>query len=351
MSSSYRVAFVTDAHVFGGAEQFLQNLIAALPAHVQATLVGTDVQILDRIVGPSDDVDVRVLSGEFVSALRTFRALAPDVIEVNLATLNGSRQMVAAAIASRIPTVLVDHGPAPGLSFRGRGLQRILSYFAAARVSVAAASARDVERYAGLRHGSVEAIRNGVPDPGPCGPPPARSELVIGLVARLDPVKGIDIAIRAIAQVPSVRLQIAGGGDQKDALVELANRLGVSQQIQFLGEVSDPRKIMCSSDIIVIPSRSEGLPLVLLEAMHANRPLIVTDVGSMADVVTDHVTGLVVPPDDVGAMVKAITEYEQDEVLRSVCASNARRFAEENLSARQMANEYDQLFVRIAGLT
>lgn len=301
------MALIAHGSIFGGAEQFLRNLIAELPARADVTLLGTDAQVLERITVSLDRAETVLISGRFLNARRELKRLAPNVVEVNLCQVNGSRALVAAAISCRIPTVLVDHGPAPGLTIRGRTLQRLWSHLVAARVSVAELSAREVERHAGLRHRSVKSIRNGVPEPDPCGPPPEREGLVVGVLARLDPVKGIDLAIRAVAQLPDVRLRIAGAGEQRDELVELAARLGASDRIEFVGEVRDPHRVMCSADIVLIPSRSEGLPLVLLEAMFANRPLIVTNVGSMAEVVTDHVNGLVVPPDDVDALVAAMS--------------------------------------------
>lgn len=348
MTADYRLALLTDAHVFGGAEQFLRTLVVGLPHRVHITVIGTDHRIVSQVVNRAEGVASMVIRRGCLSAWRALRQVRPDVVQVNLSQVNGSRALIVAAILLRLPIVAVDHGPAPGLSWRGRMLQRVFSSRIAARVSVSDQSARDVEKYAGLPRNLVQTIRNGVPRVEPCPPAPPGNELTVGMLARLDPVKGIDLTIRAIAQLANVRLEVGGTGPARDELVDLVNELGVGDRVTFLGHVRDPMDVLCGFDVVALPSRSEGLPLVLLEAMHAHRPVIVSNVGAMAEVVEDHVCGLVVEPDSVESLAHAIAEYRDDPNLRRSCADNALTLARDQMSAERMVDEYDELFSSLA---
>jgi glycosyltransferase involved in cell wall biosynthesis len=128
----------------------------------------------------------------------------------------------------------------------------------------------------------VDVVMNGVPlsacppDPGPGNHPP----LVIA-IGRLVPVKGFDVLLRAWADVPSARLLIVGDGPERTALEALARQLGVSSRVTFAGFRTDVQSLLRTADLMVISSRREGLPLVLIEALHAQRPVVSTAVGGM----------------------------------------------------------------------
>jgi glycosyltransferase involved in cell wall biosynthesis len=128
----------------------------------------------------------------------------------------------------------------------------------------------------------VDVVMNGVPlsacppDPEPGNQPP----LVIA-IGRLVPVKGFDVLLRAWADVPSARLLIVGDGPERAVLEAQARHLGVSSRVTFAGFRPDVRALLATADLMVIASRREGLPLVLVEALQARRPVVSTAVGGM----------------------------------------------------------------------
>jgi glycosyltransferase involved in cell wall biosynthesis len=128
----------------------------------------------------------------------------------------------------------------------------------------------------------VDVVMNGVPlsdcppDHGPDNHPP----LVIA-IGRLVPVKGFDVLLRAWAGVPAARLLIVGDGPERTALESQARQLGVSSRVTFTGFRADIQSLLRTADLMVIASRREGLPLVLIEALQARLPVVSTAVGGM----------------------------------------------------------------------
>ena len=147
-------------------------------------------------------------------------------------------------------------------------------------------------------------------------------ELQLLTVARLVRQKGLDVLIDAFAalnfeQRVTWRLIVAGDGPERQALEAQAQRLGVANQIDFLGFHSDPASLMRKGGVFVLPSRYEGMPNALLEAMGFALPVVITDVSpGPLEVVTDGVEGLVVPGDDVEALKRAISRLINDPTLR-----------------------------------
>ena len=148
------------------------------------------------------------------------------------------------------------------------------------------------------------------------------NELQLLTVARLVRQKGLDVLIDAFAalnfeQRVTWRLIVAGDGPERQALEAQAQRLGVANQIDFLGFHSDPASLMRKGGVFVLPSRYEGMPNALLEAMGFALPVVITDVSpGPLEVVTDGVEGLVVPGDDVEALKRAISRLINDPTLR-----------------------------------
>ncbi|RIL04734.1 hypothetical protein DCC79_16495 [bacterium] len=123
---------------------------------------------------------------------------------------------------------------------------------------------------------------------------------VITLIGRLTPQKGVEDLLDAARLVcdarPEARFLIAGHGPLREDLEARAAGLGLNGAVRFLGYCADIPPLLAASDIVVLPSRAEGLPLVLLEALAAGRPVVASRVGGIPDVVRDNETGLLVPP-------------------------------------------------------
>ena len=148
-------------------------------------------------------------------------------------------------------------------------------------------------------------------------------------VARLVPQKGIDVLIRALGQtVGAARdwtLTVVGDGPEREALEFQAQQAGLKEQVQFLGFRSDPQTFLLQAGVFVLPSRFEGMPNALLEAMAAGLAVIVTDASPGPLEVVEHgLSGLVVPSDDPSAMADALDRLAAAPALRERLGAAAR---------------------------
>ena len=170
----------------------------------------------------------------------------------------------------------------------------------------------------------------------------ARKMPTIGVVARLAPMKGIEYLLEATAelaaQYPAIRLRIAGEGHLKEDLQNRASKLGLAGKVEFLGRVQDMKSFYGSINVLVLPSIStEGLPLVVLEAMAAALPIVATTVGGTPEVVRDGQDGFLVPPKDVKALTNALQKLLIDEVGCRRMGKNARQHVYEKFSLTKFA--------------
>jgi glycosyltransferase involved in cell wall biosynthesis len=175
------------------------------------------------------------------------------------------------------------------------------------------------------------------------------AKLQIVAVGSLRKVKGHDLLIDALVRVcgrhTHVRCIIIGEGPERKALEEQTKANGLGLNVSLVGWCS-PEYVRCVfrvSSIYVMPSRSEGLPSAVLEAMAAGVPVIVSDVGGLGALVRDGETGLTIPADDSGALADAIERYIQSPDLAVKCATNASRYVQ-RFSLERMAESYIQSY-------
>lgn len=142
--------------------------------------------------------------------------------------------------------------------------------------------------------------------------------LLLGWVGRLIPVKGCDIFLRALArlEVEGWVARIVGDGPERDTLEELSRSLGLDDRVRFLGAVPDAARFFKGFDVFVLSSRSEGTPMVLLEAMGAGSTAVATSVGGVPDVLQGSTNGWMVPSEDIDALAAAMTEALEDSGAR-----------------------------------
>ncbi|MZR32397.1 glycosyltransferase family 4 protein [Sneathiella litorea] len=144
--------------------------------------------------------------------------------------------------------------------------------------------------------------------------------VIIVCVARLVWFKGIDTLINAFSRVlkehPSARLAIIGDGELRDTLMAQTRQLGIEEFIHFCGERRDIPAILSASDLFVLSSVSEGLPISLLEAMAAQLPIVATDVGGISELILHGDTGYLVPARDPVKLAKNISDLLSDPNAR-----------------------------------
>ena len=185
-----------------------------------------------------------------------------------------------------------------------------------------------------------------------------RSELhvrdvpLVGMVARLVPIKHVDLLLRAFAIVRAsvdARLVIVGDGELRPELEKLSKGLGIDRETHFLGWRADLPAIYADLDVVALTSRNEGFPVSLIEAMTAGRAVVATNVGGVGDLVGSD-TGLLVPPDDAQKLAGAILSLLQDADRRRLLGKHAaaRVYPEHDAATlvRRIANLYRDLLER-----
>jgi glycosyltransferase involved in cell wall biosynthesis len=172
---------------------------------------------------------------------------------------------------------------------------------------------------------------------------------LVGVVGRLSPEKGVDVFLQACAALVQRGLAfsavVAGDGPQRRHLEALRDTLALRDRVHFLGTLSALEPLYSRLDLLVIPSRSEGLPNVLLEALCADVPIVATRVGAIPEVLDSPLAGAVVPPGAPDALADAI---ERSLTLEDgEAASAARRAIAERFSLARRATAHLELYADV----
>jgi glycosyltransferase involved in cell wall biosynthesis len=184
----------------------------------------------------------------------------------------------------------------------------------------------------------------------------ARAELglppeavVAGTVARLVPVKNQAMLLRAAARVPGLWLALAGDGELRTDLEQLAGELGIADRVRFLGLRRDVPRVLAALDVFVMTSESEGLPIAMIEAMAAGLPVVATEVGGIPELVADGVSGRLVPANDHEAAAAALAALASDPAQRHAFGRAGCDAAGGKYSISAMVRAYTAIYE--AGLT
>lgn len=316
------MVLVNNSRWFGGAEVYLEQLMRARGPDLTFTLATRDTaprRLIDAAV--SGDVPVVLWRPGPAGLWRLYRAIRRSrVVHLNMAWNGDNAHALALAWLCRVPVVGTVHiWVQPGSPLRRRLMS--LGYRRFDRViAVSSEIAAAVASQLGVSPGALTLVPNGVPthDRVPRAPHPG---VVIGGLGRLEPAKGFDLLIEAVrrlrAQGHPVEAVIAGEGTERERLEAAAQGLPV----RFVGFVTDTRAFLAGVDVFCMPSRWEGLPLALLEAMMAGTACVAADVGDVAMALDG--AGRVVPPEDVEALTSVLRELVSSPDLRDELAGAA----------------------------
>ena len=150
--------------------------------------------------------------------------------------------------------------------------------------------------------------------------------------------------LQAAARVPNAVFVLLGDGPEQSALEAQASALGVRNRVVFLGYRQDVPDLLACADLLVLPSLFEGLPLSILEAMAAGKPVIATDVGGTSEVIEPEQTGLLVPPANPGALAGAIRRVLFDRRLAERLALTGKARVRDEFSAATMVQSVTQIY-------
>jgi glycosyltransferase involved in cell wall biosynthesis len=169
---------------------------------------------------------------------------------------------------------------------------------------------------------------------------------IIGYIGRLVTGKGLDVLFTALANLQNIdwKLAIVGEGEEEQPLKDLSVRLNISDKIKFFGFRPDRISLLNGFNVFVLPSRSEGTPRCVMEAMAAKIPVIASDIPGCRNLVTDYQTGLLFPVDLPKKLAEKILLAAADKRLCDKITTNGFHFINQNFSALRMASEYETLF-------
>ena len=171
-------------------------------------------------------------------------------------------------------------------------------------------------------------------------------EVLVATVGNIRRVKGHDVFIRAAASVaaqfPNVTFSIAGDVLEPDYFAELqvlVRDLNLPDRFRFAGGVKDLREHLATADVFVLPSRSEGFSNAIVEAMAASLPVVATNVGGNAEAVQDGVSGVIVPPEDSGALAAAIVHLLSNPAKARQMGAEGKRLVAEKFTTEAMMTQ------------
>ena len=170
----------------------------------------------------------------------------------------------------------------------------------------------------------------------------------VAFIGRLVTLKGVNYLLEAAASIlrsgERVQFVVVGDGPLKKRLINHAKSLGVSKHVHFIGFRKDIPQILSVIDILVVPSLWEGLPLTILEAMFAGKPIIATRVGGIPEAVMDRETGILISPRDCHALSRGILELLNDPKKRKEMGEKGKQRALRHFDVDRMVKEYSDIY-------
>jgi glycosyltransferase involved in cell wall biosynthesis len=177
---------------------------------------------------------------------------------------------------------------------------------------------------------------------------------VIGMVARLDLQKGFEHLLRAARDLcvafPALKVVIVGDGPDRKAIEDMIQRFGLQSNVILAGQHSDMPGIYAAMDVFVLPSLNEGLPMTILEAMAASKPVIATRVGAIPSVIRDGETGLLVDTGDTYGLRNAVARLLSAPDLCHRIGAAGHAWVSRHYTSEIMALKYRQMYDEVLGI-
>jgi glycosyltransferase involved in cell wall biosynthesis/peptidoglycan/xylan/chitin deacetylase (PgdA/CDA1 family) len=356
-----RVLFLTPTLGIGGAERLVSTY--ALGMERRGHRVGVAYGVSDGAALPMHGSGIELCRltntplrpKSLREWVRVFRALEtefrPDVVHAQSVTA----ALVARLASAKVPLLVTVHG----ISRSDEPMASLLLRAANVKLTaVSEASAVGLRRHVWAP--PIEVLSPGV-DVEQTRMSAAQGDPVelIGrpslcCAARLEEPKGVDVLIRALAlldsELPEAGVTVCGSGTLLEPNKQLAAERGVGDRVRFSGLVPNAAPYLAAADIVVLPSRREGLPVVALEALALERPVVATRVGGIPTVVIDGETGWLAPPEDERALAAAIVACASDPEEAARRAQAGRRLVEEQFGVEPMLARIEDMLLELSWL-
>lgn len=363
MNHRLRIMNVLWTFAVGGAERLVLDLVRCQrDSSIEPLLAVLEPDGDLRSAAEASGVELFTLQrGRLPHTAARFVALCRRA-RPNLLHAHNAAAGFYAAVAGRrlgIPVLVTSHGRG-FVQNRGPLVRWALRHWVDGVVAVSAEAAQLAAAHLGRPVESIPVILNGIDvDAFAGGPTDAlRRELglppetwLIGTVARLDPVKEQERMLAAtrilLDQGRDVALAIAGDGPQREYLAARLAQLELGGRAHLLGPRDDVPSLLRSLDCFCLSSRSEGLPISMLEAMAAGTPCVMTRVGGIAEKVGHEAQALLVEPGDDDALAAGLARLMDDGPLAGRLAAAAQQMVRESYSIERMAEDYAREYERL----
>lgn len=330
-----------------------------------ATQHGVEPRVLrelGREVSPLNDLKATL------AMYRMIRASRPHIVHTHMAKAGTAGRL--AAFLARVPIVVhTFHGHTfhsywgPVKSAVFLQIERTLGKMTTCVVAITDAQKADIAEYGVAPLSKIRTIPLGLEIEPMLTAEQRRGQLraelgiaadvpLIGIVARLVPIKAHEVFLEAAAQVraavPTSTFLIIGDGERRAELEALARRLGIADATRFLGFRNDMREVYADLDVVTLCSNNEGSPVALIEALAAARPVVSTRVGGVPNVVHDGQNGLLVPPRDPHAFAEGILTLLRDPRRAAQLGLTGRADVYPHHASSRLVDDIGRLYLDLA---
>lgn len=358
LHNKIKVVHIITSLYFGGAERLLFDLVSEIDRDK------FDITVITVVDGGPLVADfvkngVPVLVNKKNSWLglglvwrlnKQLREIKPDIVHTHL--FGGDAWGRLAAIFARVPVIISTAHNSDMDEGRIKKIIKFILSFGTKKVVAVSRAVKDyVVEVEKIPASKMIVIYNGVRREKFFDAEPSvfeNSMVRLAVIARLAEQKGHDILLEAAAKMKNknVLLRFLGSGPLEAALKTRASELGIAKRVEFLGAQSDVAAFLKQTDIVVLPSRWEGLGLVLIEASLSARPIVAARVGGVPEVIEDKKNGLLVPANNPERLAQAIDwlidHPKEARAMGWRACNNAERF-----DLGQMVANYEKLYLQL----
>lgn len=370
MAKKQKIIYVITKANWGGAQKYVFELISSLPEDKFAISVvyGGEGVLAEKlralgiqgvsIPGLWRDVKFGSDLKAFWQLWRLFKTEKPDIVHLNSSKIGGLGSL-AARLAGVKKVVFTIHGWAfdEDRSWWQKMLIKMISWLTITlchqTIAISKHSKDQTKNWPGKAHGKIKVIYNGI-DTNADIKYKTRDDLgistdslIIGTIAELTKNKGLWYAVKAMKELKNrkIILFIVGDGEEREVIEGLVAKEGLEEKVVLLGFRDNAQNLLKVFDVFILPSLKEGLPYVLLEAGLAERPVIASNVGSIAEIITDNETGILIPPRDLDALTEAIDHLTGNAPKRTLLGRALREKIESDFSKNTMMDKTLSLYL------